>query len=113
VRQINFGDVDNQRYDTLDQMKALFEAGALKINVGAVPGVQQVICRSHVCCSHTRIPRVLLTPPPTCPRVYTFLTRARVSAVNYQTFGFSAAAAAYTLTAAGNVLGKIAMVPTL
>ena len=45
----------------------------------------QVICRSHACCSHTRIPRVLLTPPPTCPRIYyAFLTRARVSAANYQ-----------------------------
>ena len=70
VRQINFGDVDNQRHDTLDQMKALFEASALKINVGAVPGIQQ-------------------------------------------TFTFDDAAVAYTLTAGGNVLGKIAMVPTL
>jgi hypothetical protein len=46
--------------------------------------IEQVICRSHSCCSHTRIPRVLLTPNPTCPRVYAFLTRARVSAANYQ-----------------------------
>ena len=39
----------------------------------------QVICRSHACCScahsHTRIPRVLLTPSPTCPPVHAFLTR--------------------------------------
>jgi prolyl 4-hydroxylase len=37
----------------------------------------KVICRSLACCSHTRISRVLLTPPPTCPRVYAFLTRTR------------------------------------
>ena len=40
----------------------------------------QVTCRSHACCSpHGRKPRVLLTPSPTCPRVYAFLTRARGS----------------------------------
>ena len=31
--------------------------------------LEKVICRSHACCSQTRIPRVLLTPPPTCPCV--------------------------------------------
>ena len=28
---------------------------------------EKVICRSHMCCSCTRIPRVSLTPPPSCP----------------------------------------------
>ena len=44
----------------------------------------KVICRSHACCSPTRISRVLLTPSPTCPLVHAFLTRARVSAANYK-----------------------------
>ena len=57
-----FGDVDNTAHGTLDQMAALFNKGSLKINVGAVPGVQ---------------------------RAYTF----------------DEAAAAYTVVAAGNVLG--------
>ena len=68
VRQINFGDVDNQRFDTLDQMATMFDAGDLKINVGDVPGVQQ-------------------------------------------TFTFSQAVAAYNIVSAGEVLGKVSMVP--
>jgi hypothetical protein len=60
--------------------KELFEdlpdALMLQLNIS----LKQVICRSHACSSHTRFPRVLLTPSPTCPRVYAFLTRARVSA---------------------------------
>ena len=63
-----FGDVDNTAHSTLDQMAALFNKGSLKINVGAVPGVQ---------------------------RAYTF----------------DEAAAAYTVVAAGNVLGKVAIGP--
>jgi len=55
------------------------------LTIGCLTGamIGKVICRSHACCSsHTRIPRVLLTPSPTCPCVYAFLTRARVSAAN-------------------------------
>jgi hypothetical protein len=40
-----------------------------------------IICRSHA--YSTR----MLTPSPTCPRVYAFLTRARISAANYQGHG--------------------------
>eukprot|EP00937_MAST-01D_sp_MAST-1D-sp2_P006448 g6448.t1 len=41
VRQVNFGDVDQTRHDTLDQLAALFDRGAVRIDAGAVPGVQQ------------------------------------------------------------------------
>jgi hypothetical protein len=51
--------------------------GSHEILVAEAPGQLgiggKVICRSHTCSSHTRIPCVLLTPPPTCPRVYAFL----------------------------------------
>ena len=68
VRQIDFGDVDNARHDTLDQLAAFFDKGALRIDAGGVPGVQRA-------------------------------------------FGFDDAAQAYATVAAGEVLGKCAMVP--
>ena len=70
VRQIDFGDVDNTRHDTLDELAELFDRGAVRINVGSVPGVQQA---------------------------FPLTTQA--------------ARAAYKTVAAGQVLGKCAIVP--
>ena len=70
VRQINFGDVDNTRHDTLDALAAFFDSGAVRVNVGGVPGVQ--------------------------------------AAFPLTTQG---ARTAYATVAAGQVLGKCAMVP--
>ena len=43
VKQINFGDVDNTQYTTLDMLSNMFDAGKIKINVlGGLPGIQRV-----------------------------------------------------------------------
>ena len=47
--------------------------GQVEVMLMWVESMTKVICRSHACYSRTRIPRVLLTPSPTCPRVTRFL----------------------------------------
>ena len=42
VKQIDFGDVDQKRVSTLDVLANWFDAGKLRIDVGRIPGVQQV-----------------------------------------------------------------------